>query len=216
MKPAVLLALLAAPLAGACRSNHPDPLPPGMGLVASDPADSVVGEKLFAPYWKVGDRFDYLRGGVLPIRLRVESAEQGHFRLLDAQSGLTTIVSSGLADQGQVKGDDYEFTLNFDPADYDLSWPLWAGKHWTSHFVSRAPTRADIPWVASYYCDAVEMVTVPAGTFRCWRIWRRARVAAEGAFIERSSVSWYSPDVGNFVRRLNDGLLTELVEYERK
>jgi hypothetical protein len=215
MRSAALLALLLAPLTGACRSNHPAPLPAGLGLVACDASDGVVGEKLFAPNWKVGDRFSYVRGGVLPIKLRVESADGGHFRLLDEQAGLTTIVSHELADQGQVKGDDYEFTLNFDPADYDLSWPLWAGKHWTSHFVSRAPTRPDIPWVAGYYCDAVETITVPAGTFRCWRIWRKARVAAEGDFIERSSVAWYSPDVGNFARRLSDGLLTELVEFQR-
>ena len=216
MRHAALLALLLPPFFGACRSPHTPPLPPGKGLVAVDPDEGVVAEKVFVPVWKVGDRYEYLRGGVLPIKLRVESADADHYRLVDEQTGLATIVSHELADQGQEKEGQSELKLNFDPADFDLTFPLWDGKHWTSHFVSRALTRGDIPWVATYVCDAVEQVTVPAGTFRCWRIWRRARIAAEGSFIVRTSVSWYSPDVGNFVRRLSDGMLTELVEFERQ
>ena len=31
------------------------------------------------------------------------------------------------------------------PADFELAWPLWVGKRWSCHYVSRAPGREDLP-----------------------------------------------------------------------
>jgi hypothetical protein len=59
-------------------------------------------------------------------------------------------------------------------------------------------------------------VTVGAGSFSCLRIWRHARVATEGKFLERASLLWFAPDVGNFAQRLENGTLLELEEYHRQ
>jgi hypothetical protein len=208
--PACLLALLVA---GACHSTPPPPLPSGLGIVASD-TQPTTGELFQQPAWKPGERRVYLRGGTLRLELRVESEADG-YRLIDDQSGLETLYAPTLAELGQRKKDAPKLALAFDPADHDLTWPLWVGKHWVCHFVSRAAGRPDAPWVAAYHCDAIEQVTVPAGTYRCLRIWRRARPGVPGEFAERTSVVWYAPELGTFVRRLSDGTLTELLALER-
>jgi hypothetical protein len=70
--------------------------------------------------------------------------------------------------------------------------------------------------LVSYECDATEEVAVAAGKFRCLRIWRRAHLAAEGNWIDRISIAWYSPEAGAIVKRLNDSILTELEEIHRQ
>ena len=135
--------------------------------------------------------------------------------MLDEESGRILFVGGEQLERGQSTPEgEREFEL--DPGDHLVAWPLWSGKRWTSQFVSRAPTRPDLPLIASYHCDGTEVVTVPAGSFECLRIWRRLRVAAEGDFPERVSLFWYAPEVGAFVRRLDNGLVTELVEYHRQ
>jgi hypothetical protein len=99
---------------------------------------------------------------------------------------------------------DPELERELAPADSRFAWPLWVGKRWVSHFVRKVPG-AGLPVLATYQCDARERITVPAGTFDCWRIWRRARPATEGKFL-----------VGWVVRRLDDGVLLELEEFHRQ
>lgn len=176
----------------------------------SDPA----GAQTYAqPQWRIGERRVYLRGAVVRLELRVEADGDG-LRLVDDQSGLCTLYGPTLAELGQVKPDAPELSRSFDPADHHLTWPLWVGKRWASHFVARVAGRADTPWVASYHCDALETVDVPAGQFRALRVWRRARPAIPGQFAERTTVVWYAPELGYFVRSLSDGLLTELLSVQ--
>jgi hypothetical protein len=214
--PRSLSALLLAPvLALACRAA-PAALPAGRGLVTVDrgpPAGAVLAQQ---PAWKVGDRFVYRKGGLSRLAFRVESTTAGVHRLVDEQGDMALLVGEDLSEHGQEKPGDPSLTVAYDPADYALTWPLWVGKRWSSSFVSRGRGRADIPLLATYECDASEDVTVPAGRFRCLRIWRRARLAAEGNWIDRISIAWYSPDLGVVVRRLSDSILTELEEIDRQ
>jgi hypothetical protein len=168
------------------------------------------------PAWKVGDRLVYRKGGVSRLACRVEATVGGVHRLVDEQGGMVTLIGEDLSDRGQEKPGDRSLSVSYDPADFELTWPLWQGKRWSCHYVSRAPGRPDLPLLVTYECDATESVTVPAGTFRCLRIWRRARLAVEGNWIDRISLAWYSPQAAAFVRRLNDSLLTELEEIDRQ
>ncbi len=211
----LLLAFLPA-LVGGCHSTTPAKLPPGRGLVSFDREAPAGATTYAAPAWKVGDRFVYLKGGLSRLAFRLESTEAGVHRLVDEQGTMVLKIGEDLSDRGQEKPGDEKATLAYDPADFELSWPLWQGKRWTCSFTSRGEGRPDIPLLVSYACDATEDVTVPAGTFRCLRVWRRARPAVEGNWIERISVAWYSPEAGVFVKRLADSMLTELAEIQRQ
>lgn len=211
----ILSLLLACGTLPACQGTGAA-LPPGQGLVTVD-RDPPSGAELFeAPSWKVGDRFVYLKGGVSRLSFRVESTEAGVHRLVDEQAGLVTLVGEDLSERGQEKPDAPELTVAYDPADFQITWPLWVGKRWSCHLVRRADGQEDVPLLVSYECDGIDTVKVPAGTFRCLRIWRRARPARQGNYLERISVEWYAPEVGAFVRRLNDSMLVEAVEIDRQ
>lgn len=166
------------------------------------------------PRWSAGERRVYVRGDVVRLELRVEADGEG-YRLIDDQSGLETLYGPSLQELGQRSGKSPEIDLSFDPADYQLTWPLWVGKRWTGHFVARAPDRPDSPWIAEYHCDAIEDLDLPVGKQRCLRIWRGARPALAGAFAERTSVVWLALELGCVVRRLSDGLQTDLIGLQR-
>jgi hypothetical protein len=207
--PIVLAALVACQGTGT-------PLPAGQGLVTVDREPPSGAEVFGAPSWKVGDRFVYQKGGVSRLSFRVESTADGVHRCVDEQAGLVTLVGVDLSEHGQEKPDAPELTISYDPADHPISWPLWVGKRWSCHVVRRAEGQEDVPLVINYECDGVDEVKVPAGTFRSLRIWRRARPARSGNYVERVSLEWYAPEVGAFVRRLNDSMLVEAVEIDRQ
>ena len=208
---------LAALVAGACRgpSGAGERLPPGPGLVTEDataPAGSEVHER---PAWRAGDRFVYRKAERVRIALRVVETVDGSLELVDEDSGRRLFVGPDQLERGQTEAGG-EGGYRLDPGDQLVAFPLWAGKRWASQYVSRAAGRADLPLVSVYHCDGTERVTVPAGSFDCLRVWRRVRVAAEGDFPERVALLWYAPEAGTVVRRLDDGLVTELVELHRQ
>jgi hypothetical protein len=210
------LSLCAVALIVAACHSTPPVLPPGRGLVTFDREPPTGAVVYAAPAWQVGDRFVYRKGGLSRIAFRLDATEGGVHKLVEEQGTVVMRFGDDLRDLGQEKPGDKTATVTYDPADYELSWPLWQGKRWSCSFTSRSPSRPDIPLLVSYECDASEDVTVPAGKFHCLRIWRRARLAVEGNWIDRISVAWYSPEAGAFVRRLNDSLLTELEEIHRQ
>ena len=213
--PALLAVALSLSTLAGCHST-PVAFPAGKGLVSFD-RDAPNGATTYArPTWKVGDRFVYVKGGLSRLAFRVESTVEGVHRLVDEQGTMVLRIGEDLSDRGQEKPGDASATLTYDPADFELSWPLWQGKRWSCSFTSRSPARGDLPLLVSYTCDTTEEVTVPAGTFRCLRVWRRARLAVEGNWIDRVSVAWYAPDAGVFVKRLADSIVTELVEIQRQ
>ena len=209
-------ALAAALLAlGSCRGPATPTLPPGPGLVTSDaepPPGTSVHE---VPAWREGDRLVYRKADRVRISLRVVTTDGGAFELLDEDSGRRTLVGPDQLVRGAT-GPGGEPGYELDPGDAQLSWPLWEGKRWATEFVSRGEGRGDVPLLALYECDRTEVITVPAGTFECLRIWRKVRVAAPGETPERTSLMWYAPEVGAFVLRLDEGLLTELTGFQSR
>jgi hypothetical protein len=210
--PAVACASLLAACAGA-----PAPVEvEGKGLVTVD-AEPPAGARTWnRPEWQVGDRFAYLRAGRIEIGVRVVSADESGYVLEDERNGVLLLLDRDLGELGERVPADSSRDRSRDPVDARLTWPLWVGKRWTCHFVQRHADGGGLPLLATYTCDTIEDVTVAAGTFRCLRIWRRTRPAIPGEFLDAHELMWYAPDVGWFVRRLGDGALTELVEFDRQ
>ncbi len=212
-----LLAALLAATIPACASTPTLPEGEGRGLVSWDRVPPEGAEVFQRPDWIVGDRFIFRRGEDIRISFRVEQADEEGVLLVEEESGLQHQLDAELGDRGQVLPERPEAQLVFDPADSTFSFPLWEGKRWTCHFLSKRPgADAPVPLLVSYHCDAIEQVTVPAGSFRCLRVWRRARVAAKGEYKELTSLFWYAPEVGYVVKRLNANELTELSQYHRQ
>ncbi len=210
-------ALIPSLFLAACAT--PAALPPGSGagLVSWDREAPTAAESFPAPHWMVGDRFVYEKGGIARLAYRVQSADpkQG-YTLREEKSGLLLHLTPELAEVGQEMPGEPETRRRIDPYDAIFSFPLWVGKRWSCEFLSKRPDQPPLPLLVNYSCDALETITVPAGSFRCLRIWRRARVAAEGNYKERVSLIWYAPEVGWIVRRLDDSLLLELQEAHRQ
>jgi len=83
----------------------------------------------------------------------------------------------------------------FDPP---IGWeyPLEVGKTWTkSYRVTIAATKQTIPFDQTSKVEAYEEVTVPAGTFKTFKIVSSDTTGSE-------TVSWSSPEVGMWIKRI--------------
>lgn len=205
------LALSSLTLLAGCRSTPP--LPPGQGLLSADSAAPAGVERFEAPRWSVGDQLEYQRGGVQRLRQLVTEHSDG-WGLVSVESRRTLVLDHGFGQLGEVdeKG---EPVVILDPVDPALHFPLWVGKRWSAEFVRRAPGGTDIPLLVHYHADQMETLELPIGRVRALRIWRRLSLAKEGDFYDRTSLLWYAPELGFFVRRLEDGVLLDLVSVQR-
>ena len=208
---ALAVALAATALLSSCLSSG-DTLPAGAGLRAHDrtmPAGAVTYAQ---PHWIAGDELVFRRGGRIELKFVVREGADGGFELEDSIMGRVLVLDSTLAQLGERAIDDDELEVQYDPFDPSYAWPLWEGKRWTGEFTQR-DGHTDVPVLAHYHCDAIEVVQTPAGTFEALRIWRRDRPNMEGNYFERTTVEWFAPEVGYVIKRLADGLTTELVEF---
>lgn len=201
---------------GACHAPAHEAPPKGLGLVTFDRTPPAGAEVFAKPDWKAGDRFTYRKGKLLRLPYRVDADESGGWRLVEEETGLFLRIDADLGEHGQVDPRQNGRELVLDPGDVPYQWPLWVGKRWTCQFTLGPKDKPTMAVIVSYHCDAIEEVTVPAGTFRCVRIWRSMRPAREGRFVEQVAILWYAPDVGYFSRRIEDGVLTELEEFHRQ
>jgi hypothetical protein len=68
-----------------------------------------------------------------------------------------------------------------------------------------------------YRCEARERIQTKAGSFDCLRIRRVARLEIPGQiYLDKVSLLWFSPKVGWWVRKLEDGIETELTQFQRQ
>ena len=137
-------------------------------------------------------------------------------QLIDEERGIALALDEDLGELGELEPSGENYRVRFDPVDARFSWPLWSGKRWSSDFVRRTEGGDEVPLVVEYRCDGIETIEVPAGRLRCLRIWRTVTVAAEGDFVERAALLWYSPEAGYIARRLENSLLVELVDFQRQ
>lgn len=203
---------------GACSSNPEEgelsePLQ-GAGIIfVSEPAQ---GAQFPAPEptargLAIGGQLVFRRGGDRVARFQIEqNPELGLLRLIDTDTGMESIHTWNLDEVGRDSPGGEIPVLRYLPADPWLHFPLWEGKQWTAEFASHSPRRPPIMLQVEYHCDGREMVATAAGEFDCFRIWRAAGLAREGSELRRTSLYWYSPELGFIVRRLDDSELLEL------
>lgn len=73
-------------------------------------------------------------------------------------------------------------------------WPLEVGKTWTKKYEStNHMTKRNISYESTQKVEAHEEVTVPAGTFKTFRVSTRTSIGDE-------NVVWFSPDLGIWVK----------------
>jgi hypothetical protein len=79
--------------------------------------------------------------------------------------------------------------MSFDPP-VDYVWPLAVGKAWTTQYtVTVHATGAKLPLRRDYRVEAFETVTVPAGSFKAWKVsWKDSTGETE--------TRWFSPEAG--------------------
>lgn len=95
---------------------------------------------------------------------------------------------------GMVSGDKPLVTWD-PPLSWD--WPLEVGKTWThNHRMTIHARNQTIPYQVTQKVDAYEDVTVPAGTFKAFKISTSSNLGEE-------TVHWYSSELGIFVKQIN-------------
>lgn len=136
--------------------------------------------------------------------LKVEAPASS--QLQDAQIGLLAVLDAS----GRV-------TMSYDPP-LTFTWPLEVGRTWRhQHVLTTNPGERKMPMISEWVVEAHEDVTVPAGTFKVWR------VAMIDSFGFRQ-VIWSVPDtMGVFARRTSErpahhplGAGTQLLELIRR
>jgi hypothetical protein len=87
--------------------------------------------------------------------------------------------------------------MQYDPP-LGYQWPIFLGKAWESNHVITTATGAKIPMKATWKVDAYDDVTVPAGTFKAWRVTMTDNLGFR-------QTSWSVPEtVGMFVERMSE------------
>ena len=210
--PVALLVLLA--LFVCCAA--PPSLPPGEGegLMSFDEPPAGDVERFEAPTWRVGDRFVLVRGGKRRMALEVVEAKGAAYVLRD-ERGAELVRDRDLANLGERRPGQSDWSRMLAPKDQRYHWPLFVGKRWRCRYLDKAPGAAAQPVEAVYEVEAEDAIRTPAGSFRALRIVRTASLLREGDWADRTAIIWYAPEVGFEVRQLVGESMVELVEFRR-
>jgi hypothetical protein len=124
---------------------------------------------------------------------RVERMWQG--KLTEAnESPQQVILTASGGGWAVILSPDGKPIISYDPPlDYD--WPLVVGKTWTkSYRMTVIAKNQVIPFDATYKVEAYEDVTVPAGTFKAFKISSSTNTGSEDTY-------WFTPELGLFVKQ---------------
>lgn len=92
--------------------------------------------------------------------------------------------------------------MRWDPP-IGYQWPLEVGKTWTKDYVMTvAPSGQKVPFTTNWKVEAYEDVTVPAGTFKAWRV-------SYSDSLGETQTLWSAPDkLGGFVKQIRQRVAT--------
>lgn len=215
MRTTTLRNLLATLLVGwmllGCEAPPPAIVVEGTGIAREDEEAPVGAEQFGLPKWSEGDRFSFRKGGSVTTGFRVLSVDEGGYWVEEDSGAYRKRLGVLLGVVQQIFPNGR--TRRYQPVDARFAWPLWVGKRWTSLHV-RQFEGTQLTIRAEYEVEALEEISVPAGRFECLRIVRRFRPADSDAFLERTDVYWYAPEVGYHARMLESGSLLELRSYD--
>ncbi len=104
---------------------------------------------------------------------------------------LTTLANPDGSWLGQVRGATPVVTWD-PPLSYD--WPLEVGKTWTkNHRITIHAAKRTLAFQSTQKVEAYEDVTVPAGTFKAFKV-------STSDTLGNENINWFSPDLGIFVK----------------
>ncbi|HEX5050475.1 MAG TPA: hypothetical protein VFZ65_01765 [Planctomycetota bacterium] len=201
----------------ACQGAPESPMPDGggKGLTGAD-AEPPAGATTWArPEWHVGDRFVLVRGEVAKAEFAVIAVDADTYTLR-GPGNLRSRRDLDLGYLGDWEAERDEPVHLLSPVDVRFHWPLWVGKRWSCEFVDRVRGRPAMPTQATYLVEALDTVTVPAGTFEALRIVRTLRLQSpDERFLTRTQIIWYAPSIGTEVRQVIADTAVELVAIAR-
>lgn len=199
MKRSAIFALLAVLALGACA-------PKTTAISGLPPAS--------APQWKPGDFWEFTARSRCPFAAfeRMEVASVGSEIVLTGGDPNRKVRLDKDFGVKESNGTLLSFTVGSGQDGY-VFFPLAVGQSRT--FNQSTTVKGNVNTYTSVVTvEAAEEITVPAGTFKAFRI----RVEKKsGSGWKGSSQLWYAPDAGYFVRIVDThGNVTSLVKYGRK
>ena len=169
-----------------------------IAIIAGSLTNSICAQTAERPQWKVGDTWLYHEKSGLPTtesdwsRKVVASLAEGRFTVEGANG--TQLTFDGEGNSLDKRGPEYSWRR--------FNFPLSVGKHWNHERKIAGDTwngNENSSWVVKAY----EKVTVPAGTFDCfrvegvtWRVWTNAMTLHPELLVAQIDTTfWYCPEV---------------------
>jgi hypothetical protein len=174
---------------------------PGTNAAVNSVKNDVPAKgPITAPTWRVGDEWEYAYKGPSDSGTYVWSVNR-----LEALDGVQQyVVKSGTREifyrasdlASSLERVDGIVVLRETPPRVSYTWPLTVGQSWeVKHRQERPVDRQTTDRNSVWTVEAEETVTVPAGTFRTFRIvWRNKNTGAMNTEV------WYAPDVKQWVK----------------
>jgi hypothetical protein len=133
-------------------------------------------------------------GGSGQVMLRLGEATWDGRKVYSFQSPAAHSLQDENAALLAVTAPNGELQMRFDPP-IGPKFPLEVGKTWSQEHTTTVATGQKVAFTATWKVEAYEDVTVPAGTFKAWRI-------AYADTTGESMTLWSVPDkVGVFIKR---------------
>jgi hypothetical protein len=153
-------------------------------------------------------------GGERDMQVRLEEGTLDGRKLYKFVAPGGAVLRTDTAAVVAVLGPGDRVVLHYDPP-IGPGWPLEVGKTKTDKLTLTTPSGAKVPMTADWKVEAYEDVTVPAGTFKAWRI------SMADNFGYRSTI-WSVPDRLGIVKQWREkaathpmgGAGTELMELK--
>lgn len=204
--------LAVAVLLAACATA---PVEPPAGAVKVDAAAPAPGTK-----W-VTRTLDHQSGGVTEQTWTMVEASYPGRTVYGATDGTDTRVHDKATRNWIATLRDGKERAAASPDDGTFAWPLWVGRTWMASYTyhDRERGRSWNPVQTWWKVAAYEDVTVPAGTFKAFRL-----EGSPGTNNATQITFWYAPDVKLTVKHVFERtsghylgygkFTTELIKYE--
>jgi len=163
--------------------------------------DISVQQKCDAPVWNVGDTWRFRYATMKEWQITVESTE-GNLYILEDRYGVdkpcfdkrTLELKYFINPQGRKVTSEtvwfYGIYCNF---------PVYVGKKWSKMVSGKDAGGVSMDYLHEFKVLSLEEVTVPAGTFKAFKIEFSKRIATRASDVYRHYV-WYSPEVKTIIK----------------
>lgn len=114
-------------------------------------------------------------------------------KLVGFQSPVSTLLARPNGDWVGMLAPDGKMTVSWDPP-LRWQWPIEVGKSWTNQYKMKVHAQnREVPYEVKQTVEAYEDVTVPAGTFKAFRVRTESTLGEE-------NVNWFVPELGLFAK----------------